>query len=170
MLGLSHRAHGLLVTEESDVELAWEPAAEAAGGPAAERVIRVPAVATFRVSGGCRVTIDRFVGADPVEVEASLAGRVTAALLQVTGTPRERRLIQASLTREVLRMPGLRLPVLGCPLGCHVPSAMTHRRRPAGSAGAADGGAPRARQSPGRSGRVAERLRRPSGHGKQFGG
>ena len=82
VLGLSHQAHGLLVTEESDVELAWEPAAEAVGGPAAQRVIRVPGVATFRVSGGCRVTIDRVVGADPVEVEASLAGRVSAVVLQ----------------------------------------------------------------------------------------
>ena len=82
VLGLSHRAHGLLVTEESDVELVWEPAAEVVGGPAAEREIRVPGVATFRVSGGCRVTIDRVAGADPVEVEASLAGRVSAALLQ----------------------------------------------------------------------------------------
>jgi hypothetical protein len=79
---VSHQAHGLFLTEESDVELAWKPAAEAVGRPAAEREIRVPGVATFRVSGGCRVTIDRVVGADPVEVEASLAGRVSAALLQ----------------------------------------------------------------------------------------
>ena len=79
---VARQTHGLLVAEESDAELAWEPAAEAVGPPAAEREIRVPGVATFRVSGGCRVTIDRVVGADPVEVEASLAGRVSAALLQ----------------------------------------------------------------------------------------
>ena len=65
--------------------------AEVVGGPAAEREILVPGVATFRVSGGCRVTIDRVAGADPVEVEASLAGpgvrRFVAAAPYVAAAP-----------------------------------------------------------------------------------
>ena len=75
-------AHGLSLASESDDLLAYaqdhevEPAAEL------QREIVVPGVATFRVVDGTVVHIARAPGADPAAVEASLGGRVTAALLQ----------------------------------------------------------------------------------------
>jgi hypothetical protein len=79
-------AHGLRLTGESEAVLDWEPAT-GEGGPVAQvREIEVRGVARFRVTGGTQVRITRAEGADPVEVRASLEGRVTAALLQQRGT------------------------------------------------------------------------------------
>ncbi len=78
-------AHGLRLVHESEATRVWEPGPLAVG-VAQERTIRVPGVATFQVTGGSRVSISGADGADPVEVRASLEGRVTAALLQQRGT------------------------------------------------------------------------------------
>jgi hypothetical protein len=74
--------HGLRLTRGSAEEIVWEPCPQVAASGGAEREIRVPGVATFTVTDGHRVTIARDDGAEPVDVQASLDGRVTAALLQ----------------------------------------------------------------------------------------
>ncbi len=78
-------AHGLQLVRGTPDELVWQSPADPVGAAAQEREIRVPGVATFRVRDGCRVHVARAEGADEAEVQASLEGRVTAALLQQRG-------------------------------------------------------------------------------------
>lgn len=65
----------------SDDVFVWDPD-DARPFRSEEHTIVVPGVATFRVTDGRRVVVTRADDADPVEVEASLEGRVTAVLLQ----------------------------------------------------------------------------------------
>jgi hypothetical protein len=52
----------------------------------ADRWIRVPGVADFRVTDGVRVDVARAPGAEEAEVLACVEGRATAAILQQRGT------------------------------------------------------------------------------------